>query len=367
MVPVTKPYVEYVETDHNYYMLTNIGNHRFYRLSDRTNIIRKIAEINQLLQKKENDTLFAALDTLCRWVLPLELKSVSNLVIIPDGQLAYLPFDILRKEGSYLFENHILSQVFHHRQPVNSEHKKSDPSIYVLKPDYKKPDIPEYASLDRGSLTFLPFADKEVNNIRTYFTDNDSVRQIADIVELKDKLNKADIFHFAGHAIVKLDSAFLALTDAEQNVVQVPDNDIYRMTNNLDLVTLSACETGLGDFKYGEGVKSLATGFLHSGSKSIVYSLWKADDQSTADLMAAFYKHLYAGEAKDKALHLAKKDFLMTAGPEQRHPYYWAAFVVAGDTSSIFEGEKNSIYYWAAGVLLLLGLYLFFQNKTKNV
>ena len=367
MMPISKSYIEYVETDVDYYMLTNIGNHRFYRLGDRKTINSKIFVINKLLQKKESDSLFANLDTLCRWVLPLELENIPKLTIIPDGQLAYLPFDILRKDGKYLFESYIISQVFHYHQPVYKEDKKSDPSMYVLNPDYKKPEIPEYASLDRSSLTYLPYAEEEVNNIRTYFTDNDSLQQIVDFETLKEKVKKADIFHFAGHAIVKSDSAFLALTDAGQNVVPVFDNDIYRMTNHLDLVTLSACETGLGDFKYGEGVKSLATGFLHSGSKSIVYSLWKADDQSTADVMGSFYKHLYNGETKDKALHQAKKDFLMTSSPEQRHPYYWAAFVVAGDTSPIFGRGINSIYYWAAGLMLLFGLYLFFQNKTKNV
>lgn len=367
MMPISKPYVEYVETDVDYYMLTNIGNHTFYRLGDRVILNSKISLVNKLLQKKESDSMFANLDTLCRWLLPLELENTPKLTIIPDGKLAYLPFDILRRDGKYLFENHIISLLFHYHQPVYDENKKTDPSMYILNPEYKKPEIPGYASLDRGSLTFLPFAEEEINQINPYFTDNDSLQQIVDFETLKEKVKMADIFHFAGHAIVRSDSAFLALMDAGQNVVPVFDNDIYQMTNNLELVTLSACETGLGDFKYGEGVKSLATSFLHSGSKSIVYSLWKADDQSTADLMGSFYKQLYEGKTKDEALHQAKKDFLVTGNPEQKHPYYWAAFVVAGDTSPIFEPGIKSIYYWAGGLLLLFGVYLFFQNKTKNV
>jgi CHAT domain-containing protein len=139
------------------------------------------------------------------------------------------------------------------------------------------------------------------------------------------------------------------------------------MSNKLDMVTLSACETGLGTFKQGEGVRSLAVSFLNAGTRSIVYSLWEADDQSTSTIMALFYRYLQEGKNKDEALVEAKKTFLLTCSPDKRHPYYWAGFVIAGDTSPLDSLFSKNQLYGALAVALLLMIYLFFyfKNKTK--
>ena len=113
---------------------------------------------------------------------------------------------------------------------------------------------------------------------------------------------------------------------------------------NADLVTLSACETGLGKTVSGEGMIGLVRAFQYAGARNIVASLWRVSDRSTATLMNAFYGELASGARKDEALRAAKLKLLrgtMFAGSQQlraiggivegdvsstAHPFYWAAF-----------------------------------------
>jgi CHAT domain-containing protein len=106
---------------------------------------------------------------------------------------------------------------------------------------------------------------------------------------------------------------------------------VMRLKLNADLVTLSACRTGLGKLLNGEGMVGLTRAFFYAGAKSVVVSLWNVNDIATASLMKSFYKHLQQGKSKEVALQLAKLELLKGAQRAWRHPYYWAAFVLVGE------------------------------------
>jgi len=109
--------------------------------------------------------------------------------------------------------------------------------------------------------------------------------------------------------------------------------EIIRLRFNADLVTLSACNTGVGKLQGEEGVTNLVEAFLVSGAKAVVASLWSADDTYTLDLMERFYTHIAEGQDKAAALRQAKLDLLAKYG-RQVPPYYWGAFVLLGDGGS---------------------------------
>ncbi len=143
----------------------------------------------------------------------------------------------------------------------------------------------------------------------------------------------ARILHFATHGLideVHPDRSGLVLTadpPADDGLLQA--RDVYRLRLNADLVTLSACETALGQNVTGEGILGLTRAFFYAGAHSVVASLWDVDDASTAKFMKAFYSNIRRGEPIDVALQQAKLDFLH-AGGRTSAPFYWAAFVASG-------------------------------------
>ena len=95
------------------------------------------------------------------------------------------------------------------------------------------------------------------------------------------------------------------------------------------LVVLSACDTGMGEVKTGEGVFGLRRAFELAGAKSLVMSLWPVSDQVTKELMSAYYRNLKEGHGRGDSLRRAQLE--MIAKPARRHPFYWASFIQAGD------------------------------------
>lgn len=99
------------------------------------------------------------------------------------------------------------------------------------------------------------------------------------------------------------------------------------------LVVLSACETGLGQARSGEGVEGLRRAFVLAGAETTVMSLWKVDDSATRDMMIGFYQRIEAGEGRSEALRQVR--LTMLAQDSTAHPFYWASFIVAGDPSRL--------------------------------
>jgi CHAT domain-containing protein len=96
-----------------------------------------------------------------------------------------------------------------------------------------------------------------------------------------------------------------------------------------ELIVLSACETGLGDVRLGEGVYGLRRAFVLAGAKSQMMSLWKVDDEVTRNFMGSYYRQLLAGRGKGEALRNIQLDMLK--GDDRSHPYFWAGFILSGD------------------------------------
>jgi tetratricopeptide (TPR) repeat protein len=144
--------------------------------------------------------------------------------------------------------------------------------------------------------------------------------------------------HFAVHGIVDderpdLSGIVLSLVDESGAPLDgfLRLHDIGNLVLPVELVVLSACETGLGKEVKGEGLIGLVRGFMYAGAPAVIASSWKVDDAATADLMTELYRGLFAGKSPSAALREAQDK--VSRIPRFRSPYYWAAFELQGDWS----------------------------------
>ena len=154
----------------------------------------------------------------------------------------------------------------------------------------------------------------------------------------KEPLDQFRVLHLAVHGFADTQypkRAALVLgadpKSGDDGLLQV--REIIRLRLNAELVTLSACDSGAGKLQGQEGISNLVEAFLVAGSRSVVASLWTADDTFARALMERFYQRLAQGENTSSALRDAKLDLLVRYG-EQVSPFYWAAFVAVGEVSS---------------------------------
>ncbi len=308
------------------------------------------------------DKLLAPVDSL----LPL------RVVIVPDGVLGYVPFEALLREKpalphrfhthAYFCLQHDLSYCYSAtllREMVQKQHKKEPKdSLVAFAPFYQDsyrhledllrnvilntsaPDANSVSEANRKDLKPLPKSGEEVFAVSKIWGGSYLIN--ADATELKFNQMAADyrILHLATHG--QADSragdysylAFAQVPDSIENE-QLYVREIYNLSLNADLVTLSACETGIGELQRGEGIISLARAFSYAGAKSIVTTLWTVEDEKTKDLMIAFYLNLKKGMTKDAALAQARRNFLKGQKGPNASPYYWAGFVAIGDMKAL--------------------------------
>jgi len=175
-------------------------------------------------------------------------------------------------------------------------------------------------------------------------------------------LGEYQILHFATHGLLDNNHPELSgivLTMVDKNGVDrngvMPLHDIYNMDLSAELTVLSACQTALGKDIKGEGLVGLSHSFISAGSKTVVASLWKVDDQATATLMADFYQSmLQKGRSPAAALRAAKLKLMQDK--RWSAPYFWAGFVVQGEYTNHIAVENNAWRH--LGVIVLLSLLL---------
>ena len=146
----------------------------------------------------------------------------------------------------------------------------------------------------------------------------------------------------------------------------------YNLSLNADLVVLSACETGQGEFLRSEGPVSLGRAFFYGGAKSIFNTLWSVDDASTGQLITHFYQELKGHSSKSAALRTAKLSLIEDG--EYAHPFYWSAFMLIGNRDAIdYRGvcklaatfwSFDYLYYWVFIFLRKVGI---FRNKMNKM
>jgi len=318
-------------------------------------------------RQKASRRLFLELFSQVEELIPAD---VTNLIIIPDGILYYLPFETLLSPSQDKLngENYLISKYAISYMPSassllfldNKKINKPYPKELLLfgAPDYSKQSYSRqddkenpmemlYEIYENQGYQFLPlpYSEKELIEISGYFP-----KEKMDIYLNKDANEKTikqlfiedyRVIHFACHSFLDetfpLRSALVLSLDEnfkEDGFLKV--REIYNLNLNSELVVLSACSTGQGKMEGSDGVLGLPRIFFYAGAKSVVSTLWGINDKSTVDFMNYFYQGLSEGESKAQALRMAKIRMIKS---KYSHPYYWGAFVLNGDYLSTITSK----------------------------
>ena len=303
-------------------------------------------------------------------------ENISELYIIPDGKLGYLPFEIFPlPDGNLTLEKYKIGYAYSAalRWFQGQENARRPEKFFAgFAPAYPASAenlLEEYALIvERNGELNLPGAAAEVTRIAEKWNGDAFVGKSATADLFRRTAADYQILHLAGHALADdfnpLNSRLL-FNDSLGNIQAVSAADLYGMELNADLVVLSACNTGYGQLKKGEGIVSLHHAFTYAGAGAALMSLWAVPDKQTSEIMIAFHDYLHAGKTKTEALRAAKLDYLREAKTEvSKHPYYWAGFVLTGDTGAI-EADKGYFLWYGLGVLAVLILvgFLFFRKN----
>jgi CHAT domain-containing protein len=275
-------------------------------------------------------------------LVPSIPSRVNELVILPTGRLSIIPFEVLFSKGAskqysfstlpYLIREYSIRYEFSAALILQKSKATTarTSSIFLCAP----------VTFEKASLKTLPGSESEVHEIAQLFSSKNLksevfVREHADEKLVKSgALKNFSYLHFATHGIVdesnpELSKIFLHPSTGGDDG-NLFSGEIYNLELNADLVTLSACQTGLGKILKGEGVIGLSRALIYAGSKNIMVSFWSVADQSTAILMKDFYRYLLTHPTNNFSHNLREAKLNLIKADKYAAPYYWAPFVLIG-------------------------------------
>ncbi len=331
---------------------------------------------------------------------PVEKYLTTNhVVVIPDGFIWYLPFDLMLKKmpekenirdypflvRQYAFSYAPSTTLWMHpivsSAPPKSTKKEKEIAFSGYAPAFNNAGNQELASASRRSDTLrtalgdIPGAKKEVNVSSFDGKAQKFINQKATESQFKKTAPNSRIIHLATHGVINNQNPAYSKLLFANDTLNDEDNElhnyeIYNLGLDADLAVLSACRTGYGKLIEGEGLMSLARGFKIAGCNNILMTMWPVEDRSSAKLMQLFYKKLREGMPKAKALKQAKLTFLKKGNNVNANPYYWSGYVMMGSQHDIPEPQSSIAWYWwltiALGGLLVLGIGSFYWIRRAR-
>lgn len=340
--------------------------------------------------KKDYNYFISCSRTLYKILLEPVSPLIKNksLKIIPDDKLGYLPFEILLakdpgkgrmdfKTLPYLLKEHEISYAYsatlEQSELMNQSVKNSQ--VLSFAPVYNDKNTLKVKQFYH--LTPLPSSEDEVSGVKNILGGKIFSGKNATEGNFKQYADDYGILHFAMHTQIEDSNPMYSKLifyprqdSAEDGTLQT--YELFNMKLRAQLAVLSACNTGSGKLSSGEGIMSMARGFIYAGVPSIVMTLWSVDDKASSDLVVDFYRYLSQGKNKDQALRLAKLNYLKNADPLKSHPYYWAGYVDIGNTKPLVTTPDymTIIRFWLVLISLTLllswGIWIAINRKIKK-
>lgn len=252
-----------------------------------------------------------------------EIARFKNVIIIPNGPLHFLPFQaLIDSKGQYMV------------QKFNISYSPSA-SVFILSNDKLTRSGSKFIGLALTDISIdnnvgLPGTEDELKRILALFPDNISAMGMnGSETFFRENVAGCNFIHFATHGIYNYKQplfSYLLLPPSDKDDGRLNVYEVLEMNISAKLVTLSACETGLGNLTMGDELTGLSRAFLFAGSSSVIVSLWSVADYPTSILMTNFYRFL-SDHSMQEALTLAQREVIKLF-PQ---PNYWSPFVLIGN------------------------------------
>lgn len=218
-------------------------------------------------------------------------------------------------------------------------------------------------SFDLSAIGQLFYAEREINSLREIATP-EATFSATGFAANRQQLFSLDfsqyaILHFATHGLLdpkRPEHSGILLSTVDDHGKELKGfiglQDVYSLRAPVDLVVLSACQTGLGKEIRGEGLVGLTRGFMYAGATTVVASLWKVHDEATSELMKRFYTEMLQNrKTPDEALRIAQNSIRET--PQWSAPHYWAGFTLQGEYRYVVNSERGWRRY---SMLMMIGI-----------
>ena len=348
--------LEYFVGDSSIYVLAIEKNTaHLHRLEKPENWNNTISDFRTSISDADTQLSFVPhAHQLYKWLIPKPNPKIKRLQIIPDAQLNYLPFGLLLTEDdsqktnydlSYLLKQYSISYAYS-AALLLEEKERQDKTQYLY-----GGFAPEYDGTEHDN---LPEGFKNVEAQTQKLKGKAFLANQATKTQFQEHADQFQILHLSMHGILDDENPLYSKLIFADSALHAAD--LYNTRLNADLAILSACNTGTGEIKKGEGVMSLSRAFTYAGCPSLLMSLWSVPDGGTADVVDIFLEELKKGETKDKALQNAQLTYLTNASTTQ-HPTYWAGLVPSGSMQAV-KFDSNCNWWWAILLLLCVMLYV---------
>lgn len=354
-----------------------------FELKERILNLRNNKLSNLVVNQNTSENYIADLNNLHELLIqPIEAEvaAAESLVIVPHGVLQLLSFESLApntntndfRKLDYLLKTHNIQYSWSATLWANRPEKQSKANIDFIgfAPTFDEPNDNNSSLALREGFGVLHFSVPEIMAADHHFPGQTFVDDAASETQFLQMAPKSKIIHLATHAIANdrfpMQSGLLFSKDEKEDGF-LNTLEIYNLDLSADLAVMSACNTGYGAITDGEGVMSLGRAFLYAGCKSIVMSLWLANDQSTSSIIQDFYEYSANGFSKNESLKKAKLAYLAKSDPLTAHPYFWANLVAVGDMRPL-KSQSNVSWPMVGlgfGFLLLLFGWLKKSNTQR--
>lgn len=280
----------------------------------------------------------------------------KKLNIVLDRALQLIPFETLQfeidGEKTYLINESEI--VYNYSLSLQDELNSFQTDI--------ENGVAEF-TLEEFQNDYLPtLANTESVQRRLNFEHASFTKEKATKEVFLNEYNQSSVVFISTHGGVDQDQPWLGFYDEKLTL-----DELYFTPTHKDLVVLSACKTSIGEFQEGESVFNISRGFINSGAKSVVSTLWNINEKSSNAIINDFFENMNQGQTKSEALKNAKLTYLAAnKNTSLASPYYWSSIVLTGNTDPLINSKRNQYYFGGISGILILIMLVYLKRKKQS-